>query len=207
MTMPRLNVAAPVAALVVAGTLFGPNLASAQVGVRAGLSAASISFSPEGGSPELTQMRRQTGFAGGLVLLLPGNSAGGLQIEALLVQKGARNLLRVDDSMKLTYLEIPLLIHLDVVRRDPHAVYIVAGPSVAFNVQASYEDEGTKESIREDIQKTDVSLQVGAGVEHRNLFVEARYYWGLRRVFQDAELEGAFKNHGLLVTAGFRLGR
>jgi hypothetical protein len=207
MTMPRLTLAVPVAALVLAGALLAPDAASAQVGLKAGLSSASISFSPEGGSPELTRMRRQTGLAGGLVVLLAGNRAGGLQIEALLVQKGARNLLRVDDSMRLTYLEIPALIHLDVVQHDPGAVYVVAGPSVGFNVQASYEDEGAAENIREDIRKTDVSLHVGGGVEHRNLVVEARYYWGLRRVFQDGDLEGAFRNHGLLVTAGVRFGR
>jgi hypothetical protein len=78
---------------------------------------------------------------------------------------------------------------------------------VGFNVQASYEDAGAAENIREDIRKTDVSLHVGGGVEHRNLVVEARYYWGLRRVFQDGDLEGAFRNHGLLVTAGVRFGR
>ena len=137
-TIPRLTVAATVATFVMVTALLTPGLASAQAGVKAGISSAAISFSPEGGSPELTQMRRQTGLAGGLVFLLPGNRAGGWQIEALLVQKGARNLLRVDDSIRLTYLEIPVLIHLDVVRRGTGAVSVVAGPSVAFNVQASY---------------------------------------------------------------------
>ncbi len=73
--------------------------------IKAGFSSATVSFSSESGSQELSNTERLTGFVGGVAFLLPGNSRGGVQIEALFHQKGARNLLRSDDQLRLTYVE------------------------------------------------------------------------------------------------------
>ena len=175
--------------------------------IKAGLSSATISFSSESGSQELSNTQRLTGFVGGVAVLLPGNSRGGVQIEALFHQKGARNLLRRDDRLRLTYVEVPVLLHIDVYRRDPRGVFVVAGAAPAFVVQASYEDDGQEEDVKDDIEGIDVGLVVGAGVELRRLNLELRYTWGLRSAFQDGDLEGTFKNRTLSLTVGFRFGR
>lgn len=180
-----------------------PSPARAQE-IKAGFSASTISFQPENNSPELSQVERSTGFVVGVSFLLATNRIGGYQIEALLHQKGARNLLRFDDHLRLTYLEIPVLLHIDLARRGPRAIFLVGGAAPAFNVHASYEDEGVTEEVTSDIEDFDVGLVVGGGVELRRLTVEARYTWGLRRAFQDSELEGAFKNRALTVMAGYR---
>lgn len=174
--------------------------------IKAGFSTSTISFSPEGGSPELPNVERRTGFVGGVSFLIATSKPGGYQIEVLLHQKGARNLLRRDDRLRLTYLEIPVLLHIDVRQRRSGSVFLIAGAAPAFNVHASYEDEGGSEDVTRDIEDFDIGLVVGAGVESRVVSVDTRYTWGLRSAFHDSELEGAFKNRAFTVMAGFRFG-
>ena len=204
--MRRRSLNVPFAAAGMLAALLFPVLATAQE-VRAGFSSATIAFLPEGDSPELENTASTFGFVGGVSFLIPTNRAGGLQVEALFHQKGAQNLLRRDDKLRLTYLEVPVLFHLDVYQRDPRAIYVIAGPAVAFNVQASYESNGEKENVTDDIENVDVGLVIGAGVELRRLTLEGRYTWGLRSAFHDSELEGSFKNRALSVIVGFRFGR
>lgn len=204
--MRRRSLNVPFAAAGMLAALLFPVLATAQE-VRAGFSSATIAFLPEGDSPELENTASTFGFVGGVSFLIPTNRAGGFQVEALFHQKGAQNLLRRDDKLRLTYVEVPVLFHLDVYQRDPRAIYVVAGPAVAFNVQASYESDGEKENVTDDIENVDVGLVIGAGVELRRLTLEGRYTWGLRSAFHDSELDGSFKNRALSVIFGFRLGR
>ena len=74
----------------------------------------------------------------------------------LFIEKGAENLLRRDDALRLTYLEIPALLHLDVLRRRRNAVFLLAGPSVAFTLRAAYEDDGVTEDVKNDVGNVDV---------------------------------------------------
>ncbi len=188
------------------GVLTSATPVSAQE-VKGGFSLATINFSPGSGSPELSETQQLTGFVAGVSFLLARSDRGGLQVEALLHQKGARNLLRFDDELRLTYLEFPVLLHFDIYQHDPRAVYFVVGPAFAFNTHASYSDDGEKEDAGDEIADFDIGLAVGAGVELRRLTLEARYTWGLRSAFQDGDLEGSFKNRSFTLTAGFRWGR
>jgi hypothetical protein len=173
--------------------------------IKGGFSMSTIHFSPESGDPDLSSTERLTGFVGGIAFV-GGNlgAGGGLQLEVLFHQKGARNLLRSDDELRLGYLEIPVLYHKDVYSRGPRAVYVIAGPAFAFNVQATYEDDGDKEDVQEEIENFDLGLVAGGGVELRRLTIEVRYTWGLRRVFQDGDLAGAFRNRSFSFTVGIR---
>ena len=193
--------------VILAATILCSAPAHAQGVVKGGFSASTISFSPENNAPELNQVERSNGFVGGLSFLLPTNKAGGYQIEVLFHQKGARNLLRRNDHLSLAYLEIPVLLHLDVFQRDPRAIFLIGGAAPAFNAYASYEDEGVEQDVASDIENFDIGLVLGGGVELRYLTVEARYTWGLRSAFHDGELEGAFKNRTFSVLVGLRFGR
>lgn len=192
-------------ATLLAVTVLVPAPARAQE-IKAGFSTSTISFSPEGGSPELPNVERRTGFVVGVSFLIATSKPGGYQIEVLLHQKGARNLLRRDDRLRLTYLEIPVLLHVDVLQRRSGSVFLIAGAAPAFNVHASYEDEGVTEDVTRDIEDFDIGLVVGAGVESGVVSVDARYTWGLRSTFHDGELEGAFRNRTFTVMAGLRFG-
>lgn len=145
--------------------------------IKAGFSTSTISFSPEGGSPELPNVEGRTGFVVGVSFLIATSKPGGYQIEVLLHQKGAQNLLRRDDRLRLTYLEIPVLLHIDLVQRGRRAIFLVGGPAPAFNVHGSYEDDGVTEDVTRDIEDFDIGLVAGGGVEVRYLTVDARYTW------------------------------
>jgi hypothetical protein len=186
-----------------------PHRAEAQVGLKAGLSSATITFEPESGSPDLTETKARNGFVGGVFLLLTGNKAGGWQIEFLYQEKGAKNLLRVDDTLTLTYLSIPVLLHVDVWQKTKSstAVFLVGGASVDFNIKASYEADSAREDVKDDIRSTDIGLHVGGGLEVGRLTIDARYSWGLLSAFEDGDLEGSFRNRAFAITAGLRFGR
>ena len=208
--MPRLarRPTSRVAALVFAAVVGFPAAAPAQdFTVRAGVSSATITFSPASDTSDLPGGSRRTGLVAGISFMRPRSQYGGIQIEVLVHQKGVRNLLRRDDAIRLTYVEIPVLIHLDLLQRNSRALYVVAGPSFAFCVQASYEDDGIKDDIRDDIADVDIGITAGGGVEVARLSFDARYTWGLRSAFHDAELDGTFKNRTLTLMVGYRLGR
>ena len=112
----------------------------------------------------------------------------------LFIEKGAENLLRRDDALRLTYLEIPVRLHRDVLRRRRNAVFLLAGPSVAFNQRAAYEDDGVTEDVKNGVRNLDVGQHVGAGIEVGRIIFDARYIWGMLTVFHDGDLDGTFKN-------------
>jgi hypothetical protein len=197
----------PIAALGVLATLLvcAAGAAEAQVGVTAGVAQSTMAFSSSSESRE--QTRQRTGLIAGASLLLPTARAGGWQVDALVVEKGAANLLRRDDVVRLTYVEIPIMLHLDVLQRHRNAVFLLAGPSIAFLLRASYEADAMTENIKNDVSNVDVGLHVGAGVELGHVVFDVRYGWGMRTVFHDGDTGGSFKNRALSVMAGIRFGR
>ena len=205
MNMPR---SLTIVALALLGAIGRPLAAEAQIGVKGGLSSAIISFDPESGSPELTETRYRNGWVGGVSLLLTGSQMGGWQIEFLVQQKGARNLLRVDDELTLLYFEIPVLLHVDVWQGSKDkALFIVAGPSVAFNLTADYKADGVSEDVKDDIATTDVGLHIGGGFEFGRATLDARYSWGFLNAFESGDPAGTFRNRAFAVTFGLRFGR
>ena len=175
--------------------------------VKAGISAATIHFAPESGSQDLPGGSSRSGMIAGVSFMPRPADLGGIQVEVLVHQKGVRNLLRRDDAIRLTYLEVPVVFHVDVDQTPRGAVFVVAGLAPAFALRASYEDDGESKDIKDDIETYDVGVVVGGGVEYRRLTVEARYTWGLRSAFHDGELDGTFKNRTAVVMVGVRLGR
>ena len=204
-TKPPIAAAAVLAVLLTSAA--GVEAQLLQPAVIAGVAQSTIAFGPESGSPELNATRRRPGLTAGLSLLIGTSDMGGWQIEAVFTEKGAENLLRRDDVMRLTYLEIPVLLHVDVLQRHRTAVFLVAGPSLAFTLRASYESDGVTEDVKDDVSGVDVGLHLGGGVELGPVILDARYVWGGRTVFHDGDLDGTFKNRSFIMMAGFRFGR
>lgn len=184
--------------------LLNASAAGAQeIGVRAGLSIASMTVEPEADAQPTRASRR--GFAGGVSVFITRSDRGGWQAEALVVQKGARGILRdddPDDTIGLTYLEIPVLLHLDVLRQGDRSVYAVAGPSVAFRLRTSYTYYRGTHELDEFVKPVDAGVTLGGGVEAGLLIVDARYTWGLRDAIVVEPV--AFRNRTFTLTAGVR---
>ena len=194
-------------ALVLFGALLAPEPACAQeLGFKAGLTQATITFSPDRDGPPLPDASHLTGFVGGAILFLPTTSRGGWQVEALLHQKGARDLLDVGDKITLIYLDVPLVAHIDLIQVDTRAVYVVAGPSLAINLRATYDAASLLVTDGpQDIPTLDVGFIAGGGVEYHRLIVDARYTWGRTRVLDAVDHPGTFRNRAFSATAGVRV--
>jgi hypothetical protein len=145
-----------------------------ELGVHAGLNAAR----GEAGADW------RAGFIGGVCVMPPGADRGGWEFELLVHQKGPR-----------TYLEVPLLLHMDVVKiSGRRAVYAAVGPAPAVGVHSS----DTK------ARTFDLGLVVAAGLELRPFVLDARYTHGVRGVFESEDSRATFKNRSFAITAGFR---
>jgi hypothetical protein len=176
--------------------------ASAQeITVKGGLASSAIAFDREAyGVPDVDE--RRSGFVFGASIMPRGADRGGWQIEALVVQKGARNLLRRNDQLEFTYIEIPILLHVDFWQKGNSSAFFTAGPSLAVNIQATYVDDGVPEDIGNDIEKVDFGLNLGIGLELGRVVLEGRSNWGMRSAFKVDDVD--FKQRTLLLTAGVR---
>jgi hypothetical protein len=189
-----------ISAIAMSGIIATPAAAEPTFGIKGGISFGTFTVATETAA-SFDPGQRQ-GFVGGLAVLRAGNRAGGVLIEALVHQKGGKDVLRSGDRMRLTYLDVPVLLHVDVLQHDPSAVFVTFGPSFAFNLDSKYEGQEMTEDIGDDIETFDLGLNLGVGLEAGPLIIEARYTWGLRRVFTESDSGAGFKNRALAVTVG-----
>ena len=150
-----------------------PAPAAAQLGIKAGLSFATLSNA----RPD---WKTRTGFAAGLSLPF-GSGPVTLQPEALYVQKGvAANGAPANTVPKLAYLDVPVLLKfsLPTMMVTPMAY---AGPDVSFRLSCTTGDVDCNDTFK----STDWGVTLGAGVRLgglTGLTIEGRYTWGLNDI-------------------------
>lgn len=162
-----------------------PALPDADVGVRGGLSAATLQ------SSDLDDTGRRVGLAAGVFARLDLTRRVGLQPELLFVQKHAwierGGLERVH---KAAYLQLPVLATYAIPVQGPLVPYVAAGPVGSLRVRESLELilDGDSETISgEDVdlfRRVDAGLVLGAGVgldvtPGYRVLLDARYDFGL----------------------------
>jgi len=171
----------------------------ASVGLSAGLNIATINES------DYDYDSRLGGYFGGFVEQ-PITPIFSIQPELMFTMKGAKTAESdMDITFKLNYWEIPVLLRANIptdVGIDP---FLVAGPSIAFNVTSKMESDSEEEVIP-DIKGTDFGLIFGGGVGFPVgdyvMSVVARYEMGLTS-FDDSEDEFDVKNNVISVGAAF----
>jgi hypothetical protein len=162
--------------------------AQMQLGLKAGLNIASVG----GGdvdeyfdeSPD-----SRTGFNAGIFFMYQFNKMFALQPEAYYTMKGATdNFGGVDFTLKLDYIEVPVLLKLIIpVQGSNITPSVFVGPAVGFNmdakVKAEYQGQSAEEDIDSLVTSTDFSIIFGAGlgfmVGKNELGVDIRYSLGL----------------------------
>lgn len=183
-----------------------PTSEAQEVGIRAGATFATMAVDSDLPASTRPAAAAQTLFVGGASVFVTRSGRGGVQVEALIHQKGARRLFLEgdpDDTLTITYLEVPLLLHVDALQQGDSSVYIVAGPSVAVSLRERYSSYRGTSDVGELVKKVDAGFSVGGGLEAGPLIVDARYTWGLR----DALSLGptTLRHRTFAVTAGVRL--
>src|SRR6185436_5158641 len=106
-----------------------------------------------------------------------------LQAEGLVTVKGAKH---GDATIRLTYLEFPVLARVDLTHARGQRVHLFSGPAFGFNFDAASSDGTTSTDVGDEIEGVDLSWVLGGGVTLRGgLILDARYTVGLRNIRSD----------------------
>ncbi|MBI4720357.1 MAG: PorT family protein [Chitinivibrionia bacterium] len=173
-----------------------------EVGAKGGLSIADI-MGDDVDSTGTTDMR--LGFAGGAFVTANINKDFAVRLEALYVQKGAKGDFEDETiTMKLDYIEVPILAVIKLPAAEKLEVQGFAGVSLAFKMSAKVSDGG-EEDIDEYIKGMDYGLTVGAGLAYdlgtAKILFDGRWTYGLSSI-DDTDTEWDVKNSDFLVMAG-----
>ncbi len=183
--------------------LLGTTLVNAQD--RIATSGSSTKFGIKGGvnfsnlyTEDVTDENVLTGFHLGAFVELPLTAAISLQPEVAYSTKGAEN--EYDNAtasgrvkFRLNYIEVPVLLKFNITNR----FNLHAGPYVAFLVDSKITDEDSdgdvnfEEAVDEDdLNKVDLGLAAGLGLDFGNIGIGARYNYGLTTVGKEREFLG-----------------
>ncbi len=164
--------------------------ASGQVtgGIKAGLNVANQTVSQLGVTTSAGN--REAAIAGGF-LDIPLARHVALQPEALVDMKGAESSFSISgvsrsSVLRLTSLDIPVLLRIDVVTSGRVIPYAYAGPTIAFLLSATTHSvvNGTvHDEDVSDLKTTELGATVGGGVRFRSVIAELRFTRGLTNAF------------------------
>jgi hypothetical protein len=127
---------------------------------------------------------------------------------------GGTSLIPGGGAIKLSYLELPLLLRLGAPLGGRTTVYLEAGPALAYKLGCTRDVDQQQVTVGFDCdfvllntRKTEFSTHFGAGVELHQFFVGARYRLGLTSI-DDSDNQLDIKNRVLALVAGygFRVG-
>ena len=80
----------------------------------------------------------------------------------------------------------------------------MTGPTLGFNVSATYESDGESTDISDEVENVDLGWTVGGGLDVQRLFIDVRYTFGLSSLFTEGDTGEGVKNRQAMVVAGFR---
>lgn len=122
-----------------------------------------------------------------------------IQPEVLYSQKGYE---ADGGTIKLDYIEVPVLAKFDFVSSGPVTPGVYFGPYLGFNVNAEADSGPFSGDIKDSIKDTDFGVVVGGGLDVSKLHIGIRYGAGLTKIFED-DSDG--KNGVFSVVAGISL--
>ena len=184
-----------------------------QVGLKLGVNVSSLVF--EGDEVEAYNDRR-LGFLGGGFTVLPVGGPLAVQIEALFSQKGAK--LEIEEqnleaALELDYLDVPVMLRFQGPASGSTRLHIFGGPAIGYRMGArrklsdgsSEFTQGVVENIEDEIERFDLGIVAGAGVDiGRRIVVDARYSWGIRAINKDTSDGVEIKNRVFSIMGGVR---
>ena len=154
-----------------------------------------------------TDAKMRVGLAAGLEAEYYASDIVSISFGALYSMQGAKydttvNELKATAKLKLDYLNIPILAN----------VYVVPGLAVKLGVQPGFciskkytgEAGYYKEigNIKDQVKGFDLSIPVGLSYEYANFQLDARYNFGVTKVFKDEGEKS--KNSVIQITLGYK---
>ena len=180
------------------------------IGFKLGASLSNLSIGETTGPTDWT-----TGFVGGGFIRF-GFGRLGIQPEILSVTKGAEMDVESgdDETLKIEYIAVPILLHLPLTYGASFAPYLIAGPEFAFDIGCEFTDaSGEVDCDSQDFpdgplerESIDIGLSAGGGFAFAMgpgaLLLEGRYTWGLTDLTADAT---EMKNRSAYILAGYSI--
>lgn len=178
------------------------------IGVKAGVTSGDIpsissSLDDFGGSTSA-----RIGYAAGGFVMVPLVGGISIQPEVLYTQKGVRfdeGPAETNVRIKLDFVDVPILARYtfgQVIRG-----YLIAGPSLNFNVSATasagFLGLSGDDDISDDVESVEVAFVFGGGIELGPVLLEARLSEGLTDLAK-GEADGPIKSRTFLILAGLR---
>lgn len=188
--------------------MIGGSAATAQskritVGPRLDLSVASVTGDNQDDATS------RTGFRIGAWASMDLSSKFSIQPEVVLSGKGS-NWPDDEASIKISYLQIPVLAQYRFTTGKTVNPYVLAGPALSFKAGCSLKVEGSDYECNEEttaVAGTDFGMIVGGGVHLGRAQVSLRYDLGLANINGDGEASVKNRAITLAVGYGFRIGR
>lgn len=161
-----------------------------RIGIEGGYNSATVS------GDAAVDVSHRNAFNVGATLTVPVTAMFGIQPELLFTGKGAA-VPSEAGSVKINYVQIPLLARLNLTAPNAVTPYVVAGPAIAFKTSCTLEGSvnGTSASSSCDdagvpTSSVDYSVIGGAGLSFtRSSYratVGARYDYGFKNIAGDA---------------------
>lgn len=173
-------------------------------GIRAGVNLADLSFSSDA---EVTNSKNLTGLVAGVFATVPLTDLVAFQPEALFSRQGTKFTEDDEDAkIKIDYFQVPLLGRFKFAKGSPVAVLI--GPSLGFRSSAKLDVPGAPagfdDDFEDEVERFDLGLVTGIGVDVGRLVLDGRYTWGLRNIAKNNEGQGEARNRVFSATVGVR---
>jgi Outer membrane protein beta-barrel domain len=166
-------------------------------GAKGGLNLADLSLDPAEGCCDIKE-----GLAFGGFVDIGLRNMFSFQPEILFTQKGAETsdtAVGESVSLKLDYIEFPLLVKANFQTTGNVRPFAVFGPGIGFRTAAHIDDD----DIEDETGSTDFSLIFGGGVTIGHAIVEARYDIGLSDIATDEDGSAKTRTFSILVGYSF----
>lgn len=181
---------------------------NAELGIKAGRTFTTVS-----GAELWSDPNRRTGWMLAGTARIPLSDHFMIEFSTAYVQKGARERQSIPNgsttvTMKMNYIEFPLMVGTRWPIGDGIAGRVLAGPAVGFNMSAKRTaDQPSPEApaLRDQIRRTEISAVVGAGLDininYQTITVDARYHRGLTELMKEPAGD-SLQNRGMSVALG-----
>ena len=188
------------------GLVAAPALAveNMSAGVKAGYNMANVAVSPDDTDTDFRSGLSLGGYVG-----LPINQQFSIQPEALFSMKGSEAA-DGSGSLKLNYIEVPVLAKATFLPQSKAHPMLFAGPSLAYNVTAKTALGESELDVSDSVNSFDMGLVFGGGLDYplsngaKSIGIDIRYTMGLTNA-NDSGTSTEAKNNVLSImgTLGF----